>query len=131
MWYSFDQRRKDESLSRPWSHPTVLNSGLVDWESRALTTRPFRPLLHIMYKCQVTSPVRRTYQLTCSSLLARLSSGTGTQWTYMLKIVKDTNKEGGVTFICNISLITANKEDFTCRIESQLFFFSSSYRNWT
>ena len=34
---------KDERLSRPWSHPVVLNTGLLDWESSALTTRP---LLH-------------------------------------------------------------------------------------
>ena len=39
-WYSFYQPRKDERLSRRWSHPVVLNTGLLDWESRALTTRP-------------------------------------------------------------------------------------------
>ena len=33
--------RKDERLSRPWSHPVVLNLGPPDWESTALTTRPF------------------------------------------------------------------------------------------
>ena len=32
--------RKDERLSRPWSHPAVLNTGPMDWESSALTTRP-------------------------------------------------------------------------------------------
>ena len=32
--------QKDERLSRPWSHPVVLNPGLLDWECRALTTRP-------------------------------------------------------------------------------------------
>ena len=31
---------KDERLSRPWSHPVVLNTGPLDWESTALTTRP-------------------------------------------------------------------------------------------
>ena len=35
---------KDERLSRPWSHPVVLNTGPLDWESSALTTWP---LLHI------------------------------------------------------------------------------------
>ena len=35
---------KDKRLSRPWSHPVVLNTAPVDWESSALTTRP---LLHI------------------------------------------------------------------------------------
>ena len=42
-WYSFDQPRMDESLSRPWSHPVVLNTGPLDCESSVLTTRP---LLH-------------------------------------------------------------------------------------
>ena len=27
-------------LSQPWSHPVLLNTGHVDWESSALTTRP-------------------------------------------------------------------------------------------
>ena len=35
--------RKDERLSRPWSHPVVLNTGPLDWQSSTLTTRP---LLH-------------------------------------------------------------------------------------
>ena len=39
-WYSFYRPRKDERLSQPWSHPVVLNTGLLDWESSALTTRP-------------------------------------------------------------------------------------------
>ena len=39
-WYSFYQPRKDERLSRPWSHPVVLHTGLLDWESRTLTSRP-------------------------------------------------------------------------------------------
>ena len=42
-WYSFYRPRKYERLSRPWSHPVVLNTGLLDWESSALT---MRPLLH-------------------------------------------------------------------------------------
>ena len=37
-WYSFDRHQKDERLSRPWSHPVVLNQGPLDWESCALTT---------------------------------------------------------------------------------------------
>ena len=36
---SFYRPRKDERLSRPWSHPVVLNTGLLDWESSALITR--------------------------------------------------------------------------------------------
>ena len=42
-WYSFYRPRKDERLSRPWSHPVVLSMGPLDWESSALTTWP---LLH-------------------------------------------------------------------------------------
>ena len=34
------QPQKDERLSWPWSHPVVLNTGPLDWESSALTTRP-------------------------------------------------------------------------------------------
>ena len=44
FWYSFYRPQKDERLSRPWSHPVVLNAGPLDWQSSALTTRP---LLHI------------------------------------------------------------------------------------
>ena len=29
---------KDERLSEPWSHPVVLNTEPLDWESSALTT---------------------------------------------------------------------------------------------
>ena len=32
--------QKDERLSQPWSHPVVLNTGTLDWESSTLTTRP-------------------------------------------------------------------------------------------
>ena len=39
--YSFYRPRKNEGLSRPWSHPVVLNTGPLGWESSALTTRPF------------------------------------------------------------------------------------------
>ena len=28
-------------MSRPWSHPVVLNTGPLDWESSALTTKQF------------------------------------------------------------------------------------------
>ena len=46
-WYSFYRPRKDERLSLPWSHPVVLNTGPLDLESSALTTRP---LLHFHCK---------------------------------------------------------------------------------
>ena len=37
-WYSFYQPQKDERLSWPWSHPVVLNTGPLNWESSVLTT---------------------------------------------------------------------------------------------
>ena len=37
-WYSLYRPRKDERLSQPWSHPVVLNTRTLDWESSALTT---------------------------------------------------------------------------------------------
>ena len=49
--YSFYRLRNDERLSRPWSHPVVLNSGHLDWESSALNTRP---LLHFPWNCLMT-----------------------------------------------------------------------------
>ena len=36
--YSFYWPRKDERLSRPWSHPVILNTGPLDWESSTLST---------------------------------------------------------------------------------------------
>ena len=39
-WYSFNWPLKNERLGWPWSHPVVLNSGPLDWESSALSTRP-------------------------------------------------------------------------------------------
>ena len=42
-WYSFFRPRKDERLSRPWSHPVVSSTRPLDWHSSPLTTRP---LLH-------------------------------------------------------------------------------------
>ena len=43
FWYSFDPPQNDERLSRHLNHPVVLNTGSLDWESSALSTRP---LLH-------------------------------------------------------------------------------------
>ena len=43
-WCSFYRPPKDARLSRPWSHPGVLNTGPLDQESSASTTWP---LLHI------------------------------------------------------------------------------------
>ena len=47
--------RKDERLSRPWSHPVVLNTGPLDWESSAITTRPL--LFSELYICESTNPL--------------------------------------------------------------------------
>ena len=38
-WYSFYRPRKNEELSRPWSHPLVLNMESLDSKSSILTTR--------------------------------------------------------------------------------------------
>ena len=55
-WYSFYWPWKDERLSQPWSHPVVLNTGPLDWESSALTTRPLlhKPIL-IKSFCRMTT----------------------------------------------------------------------------
>ena len=38
--HSWPRPRKDERLNRSWSHPVILNTGPLDWESSALTTWP-------------------------------------------------------------------------------------------
>ena len=43
-WNSYYQPWKDKRLFLPWSHRVVLNTGLLDWESSALTTRPWPSL---------------------------------------------------------------------------------------
>ena len=59
-WYAFYRPRKDEWLSRPWSHLVVLNTGPLARESSALTTRPLLKqqfsvqcviLIFISFKC--------------------------------------------------------------------------------
>ena len=51
-WYSFYRPRKNERLSQPWSHPVVLITGPLDWESSTLT---IRSLLHDEYFWTVVS----------------------------------------------------------------------------
>ena len=46
-WYSIYRPLKDKSLSRLWTQQVVLNTGNLDWESNALTTRS---LHHKLYK---------------------------------------------------------------------------------
>ena len=43
-WCSFYRPLKDEKLSRPWSHPMVLNTGRLDWEIQRLNHQAIRPL---------------------------------------------------------------------------------------
>ena len=47
LWCSFDRPLKDERLSRPWSHPVVLNPGPLDRESRESNAVTNGPLLHM------------------------------------------------------------------------------------
>ena len=37
-WYLINSPRKDKRMNWPWSHPAVLNQGLLHWEASALTT---------------------------------------------------------------------------------------------
>ena len=54
-WNSFYQPWKDEKLSRPWSHPVVLNTGPLDWESSAICTF----LLYHSVHWGINSPLKR------------------------------------------------------------------------
>ena len=49
FWYSFYRPPKHERLSQPWSHPVVLNTGPLDWQSSALTTRS------LLHKCKIVA----------------------------------------------------------------------------
>ena len=60
-WYSFYQPRKDERLSRPWSHPVVLNTGPLDWQSSALNTRQ---LLCMKLESEGASNLKRPSYIT-------------------------------------------------------------------
>ena len=57
--YSFYRPHKDEGLSQPWSHPVVLNTRPLKWESSAWTTRP---LFHMRQLLQ-----NRTFITNCDS----------------------------------------------------------------
>ena len=48
-WYSFYQPRKNERLSQPWSHPVDLNTGPLNWKSRALTSRPLLAVISYIF----------------------------------------------------------------------------------
>ena len=47
-WYSFYRPRKDERLSRFWTHPVVFNTEPLDWESSALIGAPSSSKKHIL-----------------------------------------------------------------------------------
>ena len=58
--YSFYRPRKDEKLSRPWSHTVVLNTGPLDWKSSTLTTRVLLPLLRKWLTSKKNMELNRT-----------------------------------------------------------------------
>ena len=66
-WYSFDQPRKDERLSLPWSHQVVSNSRPLDWESSALTTMSLaQKMLYLLplmnsFNSSVNHPITLTW----------------------------------------------------------------------
>ena len=60
-WYSFYQPRKVERLSRPWSHPVILNTGPLDWQSSALNTRQ---LLCMKLESEGASSLKRPSYIT-------------------------------------------------------------------
>ena len=69
--YSFYRPRKDERLSRSWSHPMVLNTGPLDCESSALTTKPLLLCPSISktvkkYKNPISQVSRRCCHFVCS-----------------------------------------------------------------
>ena len=63
-WYSIDRPRKDERLSWPWSHPVVLNTGPLDWESSALTTRPLLVVKALDYQSRGPVAIKFFYLVT-------------------------------------------------------------------
>ena len=66
-WYSFYRPQKDESLSQPWSHPVVLNTGPLDWESSTLITRPNQQIVFLTYFQNIISEET----LTCCTVSKR------------------------------------------------------------
>ena len=59
FWYSFNRSRKDERMSLPWSHPAVLNPGLLDWESSALIATIINKT-YVICKCPVFIHIKQT-----------------------------------------------------------------------
>ena len=51
-------------MSQPWSHPVVLNMGLLDWESSALTTVVKRLMITEYSVLYENSKPRRESQIT-------------------------------------------------------------------
>ena len=72
-WYSFKRARKGERLSWPWTYPVVFNTGPLDWESSALTTRQ---LLHMKQDSNsfilIFDKVFHYIMLTCTQKLTEV-----------------------------------------------------------
>ena len=63
---SADLTRKDERLSRPWSHLMVLNIGPLLWESRALTTRSLLKYMEFDWVWLASYHRKfRSYEISC------------------------------------------------------------------
>ena len=88
-WYSFYRPRKDERLSRPWSHPVVLNTGLLDWESSTLIFKnilPRKKIRHIHSSHEIgvikeTKKVRHQIYLTHSNCNNFFSNSSEFTWS--------------------------------------------------
>ena len=79
---TFDEPRKDESLSRLWSHSVSLKPGPLKWESSILTTRPllhknivFDKVLKMLAFVDLrTSQLRKVIKCVLASLLTSQGS---------------------------------------------------------
>ena len=58
-WYSLNQPQNDKRLSGPLSHPMVLNWGLLNWESSALTITIIGKT-YVKCKCRVFTSIKQT-----------------------------------------------------------------------
>ena len=82
-WYSFYRPQKDEKLSRPWSHPVVLNMGSPGLGIQHLNHYPIAPTTeitnkwfetHLRYRQQYVSI--NGYNSECASMLIGVPQGS-------------------------------------------------------
>ena len=66
--------RKDKKLSHPWSHPVVLSMGPLDWESRALTTRPLLLISFYISRYHFSQSFRTSFNIIGCPLTERPKS---------------------------------------------------------